>query len=412
MLRDAVPCGCARLDAVPGRPQDPQQRLGGWGVERRRPVGLVADHQVERVVLRGEPGQRRRQLDGPVAGGNEDVDLGTHRGPLGGRRGADAGDDRGGRVVGQVVQHPHLPAEPLDDRGLGQHLRGVVAALGVHLRPDQLDQLGRGVLAEGRDEVDALDGADDPGPVGERVHRTFGALEPGDAVVAVQRHDQQVAQPAGLAQVGDVPAVQHVEAAVGEHHPVPAQPVLLDDGEQVAVAEQPAPVRGGELRGERPGRADRRLLLRDDDVRRGLRHRERLDRGELGAQRGRVGGGEGVARAARPGVGGRVRGGSQHRLVRRGGQPDDPVDVEGEQHVRSSAGRDERVPLRGGPGRAVVQRLLDAQQLRRLRGVRGDDVGPDVAPAQRVAPSTTSSGTSSRSATSRSRTSAVSTPSP
>ena len=213
-------------------------------------------------------------------------------------------------------------------------------------------------------------GADDPGPVGERVHRPFGALEPGDAVVAVQRDDEQVAQRPGLAQVGDVPAVQHVEAAVGEHHAVPPAAVLVDDGEQVAVAEQPAAVGGGELRGERPRRADRRLLLRDDDVRRGLRHRERGRRGELGAQRGGVGGGEGVAGAARPGVGRRVRRGAQHRLVRRGGQPDDPVDVEGQQHVGAAADGDEGLALGGGPGRAVVQRLLDAQQVRGLRGVR------------------------------------------
>ncbi len=75
VLRDAVAGRMHHgVDAVPGRPQDPQQRLRGRGVERRSPVGLVADDDVERVVLRGEPGQRRRQLDGAVAGRDQDVD--------------------------------------------------------------------------------------------------------------------------------------------------------------------------------------------------------------------------------------------------------------------------------------------------------------------------------------------------
>ena len=82
MLRDAVAGRMHHgVDAVPGRPQDPHQRLRGRGAERRSPVGLVADDDVERVVLRGEPGQRRRQLDGAVAGRDQDVDLGGHRAP-------------------------------------------------------------------------------------------------------------------------------------------------------------------------------------------------------------------------------------------------------------------------------------------------------------------------------------------
>ena len=84
VLRDAVAGRMHHgVDAVPGRPQDPQERLRGRRVERRSPVGLVADDDVERVVLRGEPGERRRQLDGAVAGRDQDIELGGHRAPSG-----------------------------------------------------------------------------------------------------------------------------------------------------------------------------------------------------------------------------------------------------------------------------------------------------------------------------------------
>ena len=77
MLGDAVPHRVRDgLDRVPRRLQHAQQRPGRRGGVGRRTVGLVADPQAERVVLGREPGQRRRQLDGPVAGRDQDVDLG------------------------------------------------------------------------------------------------------------------------------------------------------------------------------------------------------------------------------------------------------------------------------------------------------------------------------------------------
>jgi hypothetical protein len=81
VLRDAVPRGVLdRPHAVPARPQHPQQGLRRRGRERGRPVGLVTDQHVERVVLRREPGERRRQLHRPVPGGDENLDL-RHRAP-------------------------------------------------------------------------------------------------------------------------------------------------------------------------------------------------------------------------------------------------------------------------------------------------------------------------------------------
>jgi hypothetical protein len=79
-----------------------------------------------------------------------------------------------------------------------------------------------------------------------------------------------------------------------------------------------------------------------------------------------------------------VRAGALHRLGRVGGQPDHAVDVEREQHVRATARRHQRVALRGGPSGAVVQRLGDTEQCRRLRRVRRDDVGAGAS-SRRVA---------------------------
>ena len=80
-----------------------------------------------------------------------------------------------------------------------------------------------------------------------------------------------------------------------------------------------------------------------------------------------------------------MRAGALHRLGRVGGQADHAVDVEREQHVRATARRHQRVALRGGPRGAVVQRLGDIEQCRRLRRVRRDDVGAGGTPAHRVA---------------------------
>jgi hypothetical protein len=63
---------------VPGLAQGTQHRLRGRRVVGRTPGRLVAHHQAERVLLRGKPGEGRRQLDGPVAGGDEDVQLWRH----------------------------------------------------------------------------------------------------------------------------------------------------------------------------------------------------------------------------------------------------------------------------------------------------------------------------------------------
>ena len=203
-----------------------------------------------------------------------------------------------------------------------------------------------------------------------------------------------------------MPAVQHVEAAVGEHDAVAAAAVLADDGEQVAVLQQPAAVRRGELGGQRARGADGGLLAGDDDVRGGLRDRERRRRAEVGAQRQRVGGGEGVARPARPGL---------RRSGARGVRCTGSAGSAGSRTTPSTSS----VSSTSAPPQAATSASRCAaahagrscQRLRRRRAARRPRAALGVTTSGRTShqpsgsrPSTTSSGISARSATSRSRT--------
>ena len=80
----------ARCSATPGarvhhRPhrcpaaRSTRTMVGAGGFERRRPVGLVADHHVERVLLRGQPGERDASSTGRSRVGIRTSSSGTDR---------------------------------------------------------------------------------------------------------------------------------------------------------------------------------------------------------------------------------------------------------------------------------------------------------------------------------------------
>ena len=95
-----------------------------------------------------------------------------------------------------------------------------------------------------------------------------------------------------------------------------------------------------------------------------------------------------------------------------GGQPDHAVDVEGEQHVRPAAPGDDRVALRGGPGRPVAQRLVTPSSDAASAAFGVTTSGETSHQPSGSRPSTTSSGTRSRSAASFSRSAGESAPRP
>ncbi len=97
-----------------------------------------------------------------------------------------------------------------------QRIDGVIAALGVDVRPDRLDEPGGALVAEDHHGVDRAQRGHDLGSVVLRIDRPGRSLELAHRGVRVQRHDQGVAERARLVEVADVAGVQQVEAAIGE----------------------------------------------------------------------------------------------------------------------------------------------------------------------------------------------------
>lgn len=101
---------------------------------------------------------------------------------------------------------------------LGLRQRVVVAALDPDVRAQPGEDGFRGGLVEDDDGVDAAEGGQQAAAVvlpGERAALT---LECPDRVVAVEAHDQAVAEGTGGLQGGEVAGVQKVETASGGHH--------------------------------------------------------------------------------------------------------------------------------------------------------------------------------------------------
>jgi hypothetical protein len=93
-----------------------------------------------------------------------------------------------------------------------------VAALDQYVRAAFEDALDRRVLVEPGDQRHAFERGQYGQPVGQRIYRAVVPLaQPPDRRIRVERHDHRRAQRAGLCQQGHVPAVQDVEATVGEY---------------------------------------------------------------------------------------------------------------------------------------------------------------------------------------------------
>src|SRR4051794_37737492 len=102
---------------------------------------------------------------------------GTQRGLL---------DQSGTRFPVDERQDDRLAAPALEHGRLGQLAAGVVAALGPHVRAQALERVGRRVLVEDEDGIDAPQRAEDRGAVGLADHRPPLPLEPAHRGVRVQ----------------------------------------------------------------------------------------------------------------------------------------------------------------------------------------------------------------------------------
>lgn len=124
---------------------------------------------------------------------------------LGGGKALDAGDN----ADGSAVAFDEAPFFLMDGVEL------IVAAFGIDVGPQFVEE-GQGTcIREDRDVVDAFEGGQDQGPFGLGVD---GAARPFDFAnrgVAIEPNDQYVALPRGFDQVGHVASVEDVETAVG-----------------------------------------------------------------------------------------------------------------------------------------------------------------------------------------------------
>src|SRR3974390_3359579 len=116
-----------------------------------------------------------------------------------------------------VADNLHTSAVRPHFVAFGHAVAGVVGALGLHVRMDFAYQRPHVRLIENYYGVHVGQSGNDLGALGLRHHRTPLALQPPRAAVGVHRHHQLSAQRLGAAQIADVPHVQQVEAAVGQH---------------------------------------------------------------------------------------------------------------------------------------------------------------------------------------------------
>src|SRR3954466_11667822 len=117
----------------------------------------------------------------------------------------------------------------LDESRLRKRLARVVATLREDVRSDGRDERFRRVGVERDDVIHAAQGFEDEQSIVEAVDRAAGALKATNAGVGIDRHDQDVTETLRAVEVCDVPAVEDVEAAVGEHDPSALSAIDLGD---------------------------------------------------------------------------------------------------------------------------------------------------------------------------------------
>ena len=101
------------------------------------------------------------------------------------------------------------------------------------------DEPQRGVLGEDRHVGNAGKRGEKIGPVGRLLHRPAFPLQPPHGGVAVQPHDEQVAQRGRAPEILRVPRVQDIEASVGENDPLPLAPEAGAEGPHAPAGNHP-----------------------------------------------------------------------------------------------------------------------------------------------------------------------------
>ncbi len=133
------------------------------------------------------------------------------------------------RVAGLEAQYLYLHPYLRRDLRLRQIFDSIISALDIDGGPNLAQKPYRGIFIEDDNGVHGFEGFQYGGPVGFGNHRARGPFELADGGVGVEADDERITEHTRGTQVGDVPWVEQIEAAVGEDQPPPrlSQPDYL-----------------------------------------------------------------------------------------------------------------------------------------------------------------------------------------
>jgi hypothetical protein len=106
------------------------------------------------------------------------------------------------------------------------------ATFGKNVRAERFEQLVRCRIVENQHVIDAVQGSDHCGAITIVDDWAIGPFEQPDAGIAVDGHDQDVSQPGGLLQAGDMADMEQVETAIGKNECLAATTVVVESREE------------------------------------------------------------------------------------------------------------------------------------------------------------------------------------
>ena len=137
-------------------------------------------------------------------------------------------DECRARVILGVAADMGAAAVGGDKIALGNRLGGVVGSLGVNVRAETIEEPAHMLASEDHDEINGSQAGDQLRSLGLGKEGAARALEPADGGVRVDPHDEEISLAAGVLQVAEVPDVEQVEGAIGEHDGSSFPPHLVD----------------------------------------------------------------------------------------------------------------------------------------------------------------------------------------
>ena len=146
-------------------------------------------------------------------------------------------DERRSREAPNHGDRDHAAAGGLDLLAAHDLGGSPVGALHEHLRQQARDQRpGREVVKDGH-VVHRFERRQDFGPLALGQNRPPGTFERAHAAVAVDGHQERVAELAGFGQIARVPRMEQVKAAVSEDYPL-ALPLQFGNGFNGSIQRQ------------------------------------------------------------------------------------------------------------------------------------------------------------------------------